>query len=337
MDEFSSDPLESMRYITSIGSNSILDTVSYFTGRENLFGGTTPTSLQQPSQETTATAGSLISKAWGMAAVGVVSTFIGAYSLGRRNMVRVHNCSLNIINPITPKQREALRYRDLLEKQMKKQKVLLENESTPSSPDDYLYSFTFRTLFERPLLDVVGGNSYAAYLVSNEARWMNFMNHPVYSRLYKCVYGRGGIQRSRDATSPVITLPRTAHRSVLKLIANQVSSTDSTGFVAAALGAPVRSETFVVALTCEDSSQTFFYKTRTFVIRESILREMGDNPEKFNSKTVLMETDTQRFRLSTVKKIAKEYKENPWKLEYVTLTTPEVFFSGIGSSGANEV
>jgi hypothetical protein len=216
-------------------------------------------------------------------------------------------------------------------------------------------------LFEKPLPEVVGGNLYASYLVERAARKANPPQWR-FSTFAKLLFGEPERQKS-----PVLTLPNIQHhRAVLKSIANQISAVAAEGFIVEAIGCePVISERFVVALTCEDPRDAFFFKTRSMVTREDILERIADEEEETKQRKAQQRADVspapqeahlqansqsgnaatispdpapknRRFsalhidkefrqdsvRLETIRRIAMEYRANPWKFEVVELAIP---------------
>jgi hypothetical protein len=291
------------------------------------------------------------------AVLGIAGSSIAVLHFRRRVMLRVHNCSLNIF---TKRSSNVGSKRSGGVSQMlssKPEDLSLSSASFPTQEWSEM-CFKKRTLFEKPLPEVVGGNLYASYLVERAARKANPPQWR-FSTFAKLLFGEPERQKS-----PVLTLPRIQHhRAVLKSIANQISAVAAEGFIVEAIGCePVISERFVVALTCEDPRDAFFFKTRSMVTREDILERiaheeqetkqrkaeqraqvpqeahLSSNPESGNAAAVSPDPSpkNRRFsalhidkefrqdsvRLETIRRIAMEYRANPWKFEVVELAIP---------------
>jgi hypothetical protein len=286
------------------------------------------------------------------AALGIAGSSIAVLHFRRRVMLRVHNCSLNIFT----KRSSAKRFGETqASRPAEPEDLSLPSDAFPSREWSEM-SFKKRTLFEKPLQEVVGGNLYASYLVERAARKANPAQWR-FSIFAKLLFGEPQRQKS-----PVLTLPHQLHhRAVLKSIANQISAVNAEGFIVEAIGSePVVSERFVVALTCEDPRDAFFFKTRSMVTREDVLLRIAEEEEqvKFRrirgpdgpaspeasstlpSEEVQEKSETsvakRRFsalhldkddrqdsvRLETIRRIAHEYRANPWKFEVVELAIP---------------
>jgi len=207
---------------------------------------------------------------------GSAWAFVAMCQWRRGNFMNTHNCSLNVIERC--------------------------------SVGDKKWRMHFRTLYEKPLLDVLGQNKYAASLVTRQARW--------HRRSIKWHWRR--MPSTKDATPFFVLASQDDQKSVLKCVVNHLSEQFAEGYVAHSMGLPVQRGWYVVGLTCEEDS--WFVKTRSMVVREDVLAEIAlmDHAD-FTLFTVHLENPGYHQRLRTIRQMALDYHRRPSDFALVEL------------------
>ena len=236
---------------------------------------------------------------WVLAGVTLLGTWVLAVlSHKRRDLMRVHNFSLNLI--------------------------------TPSADPHRLFRMAHRTLFECPLDDAVD-NKWAAWRVARAGRKLSrapFWKKP----LLRSPLRRGAVYSPPPPIAPttaaatnIIRLSNpTEHRSVMTSLLNRVSAAMALPYLHQAMGAPTHTEPFVMFLTCEHE-RVWFLKTRTILTSEAALQQVAALLKQgipITPDQVELETNSTSVRLQLLKEMALVYDHNPQDVFKVQLTIP---------------
>ena len=227
---------------------------------------------------------------WVVAGSTLFGTWLLALvSFSRRDMMSVHNFSMNIIRPSTQPQR--------------------------------LFHMSHRTIHECPL-EVAVDNKWAAWKVARVGRHLR--PPPAWTRPYRRLLW-GPPAASPNQTTRIIRLPSShAHRSVMTSLLNRSSSVLALPFLYEAVGLPVIRTSFVLALTCEHE-KVWFSKTRTIITSERALQQVvqlikAGHP--VDGTDVELEAPAFSARLSLLRELALAYDANPDDFVVLKLTVP---------------
>ena len=108
--------------------------------------------------------------------------------------------------------------------------------------------------------------------------------------------------RRTNLEKPFLQLPKKDAWIVLNSILNEISEQFAEGFLAAAMGAPIRIATYVFGITCERHSDVRMNKIRVMIIEKSLL-------EKIDALGKLrFELEHHHVRLDTLKRMQAIYR-----------------------------
>jgi hypothetical protein len=117
-------------------------------------------------------------------------------------------------------------------------------------------------------------------------------------------HGKRVVLRAARRTTlkhPFLKLPRRDMWLVLNSVLNELSSRFAGGFVAASVGAPARTATFVFAITCEKDRDVRMNKIRVMLVEKSLLTEI----DKLDG--LRFESESHHVRLETLKSMRGLY------------------------------
>ena len=117
-------------------------------------------------------------------------------------------------------------------------------------------------------------------------------------------HGRRVVLRAARGTTteqPFLRLPKTDAWLVLNSVLNELSEEFAEGFLAASMGVPTKTATFVLAITCEKHRDVRMNKIRVMIIEKSLLLEIG----KFSD--IEFERDSHHVRYQTLKTMRELY------------------------------
>lgn len=83
-----------------------------------------------------------------------------------------------------------------------------------------------------------------------------------------------GCAKRTSLEKPFLQLPKKDAWIVLNSILNEISEQFAEGFLAASMGAPVRTATYVFGVTCERDSNVRMNKIRVMIIEKSLLEKI---------------------------------------------------------------
>ena len=174
------------------------------------------------------------------------------------------------------------------------------------------YSLKFRTVFEKPLVTILG-NSYAASSVLNQARYAIHARSP-----WAPVRWWAKSHKHSDSFPFLYMKSPADQRSVMIAVTNHLSMQYPEGFLCDALDMSVIMDKFVVGLTCEDGA--FLIKTRSMVVREDILKEIATLDETaWSVASVTLEKRHYTLRMETIRAMAIQYRKHPDRFAVVQL------------------
>lgn len=104
--------------------------------------------------------------------------------------------------------------------------------------------------------------------------------------------------------APLIPLPKDEAWHMLNCVLNEVSERFSTGYMRRDLGYPVKSDRYLVCLTCERATEMRTSKIRAMVIKKSLLSALPKEEPK-------LESETHRVRFKTLKRLAEAREKDP--------------------------
>jgi hypothetical protein len=107
--------------------------------------------------------------------------------------------------------------------------------------------------------------------------------------------------RNTSTEHPFLRLPRRDAWLVLNSVLNELSSRFSEGFLAASMGVPTRSATYVFAITCERHRDVRMNKIRVMIVEKSLLLEM----DRFQD--LEFESNSHHVRYETLKTMRQLY------------------------------
>ncbi len=114
---------------------------------------------------------------------------------------------------------------------------------------------------------------------------------------------------AQDSTLP---LPQADYWYYLNPILNELSEQFAVGLLKRDQGAPVTSARYVIALTSECAGDLRMRKVRAMVVQRSLLEQLPAEPPAFESPHHLT-------RWETLKQLAGEWSQRPWKFIEVEL------------------
>jgi len=117
-------------------------------------------------------------------------------------------------------------------------------------------------------------------------------------------HGRKLVLRCARRTSrakPFLQLPKRDAWIVLNSILNEISEQFAEGFLAASMGAPVQSATYVFGITCERDSNVRMNKIRVMIIEKSLLEKIDTLGE------LRFEQKHHHVRQATLKRMREIY------------------------------
>ena len=119
--------------------------------------------------------------------------------------------------------------------------------------------------------------------------------------------------RRTSPADPTLPLPERDYWQYLNAVLNELSEMFAEGHLRQDLGYPVRTETYLVSLTSEVAGEIRTRKVRAMVVKKSLLTDLPrTNP--------LFEHATHKTRWDTLKLLAAEYEQRPWKFLEVELS-----------------
>lgn len=114
----------------------------------------------------------------------------------------------------------------------------------------------------------------------------------------------------QDSTLP---LPEKDYWYFLNPILNELSEKFARGAIERDLGKPVKTATYLVALTCECAGDVRMRKIRAMVIQKSVLMALPIEAPAVNAAS-------HKTRWTTLNQLADEWKKHPWKFLEVELS-----------------
>ena len=118
--------------------------------------------------------------------------------------------------------------------------------------------------------------------------------------------------RRTTAEDPTLPLPREDYWFYLNAVLNELSEQFAAGWLRRDLGQQVRSETYLIALTCEAAGAMRQRKVRAMVVRKDLLLNLPATEPTY-------EAPTHTTRWETLNVLAAEHGRNPWKFLEVEL------------------
>ena len=118
--------------------------------------------------------------------------------------------------------------------------------------------------------------------------------------------------RRTTAEDPTLPLPREDYWFYLNAVLNELSERFAAGWLRRDLGQQVRSETYLIALTCEAAGAMRQRKVRAMVVRRDLLLNLPETEPTY-------EAPTHTTRWETLNLLAAEHGRNPWKFLEVEL------------------
>lgn len=118
--------------------------------------------------------------------------------------------------------------------------------------------------------------------------------------------------RETTADDPTLPLPKDDYWYYLNAVLNELSEQFAEGILRRDMGLPVKTEQYVIALTCESAGEMRTRKVRAMVIRKSLLTELPEERPSFEAATHIT-------RWSTLQTLAVMYAKEPWKFLTVEL------------------
>ncbi len=113
--------------------------------------------------------------------------------------------------------------------------------------------------------------------------------------------------------NPMIPIPASELWFYLNSLLNEISEKFSDGIIRQDLGLPVRSESYVICLTCECGGEVKTRKIRAMLMTKSVLATLGDESPKF-------EQPQHSLRWKTLKFLQSRYASHPGEFMEVTIS-----------------
>lgn len=114
---------------------------------------------------------------------------------------------------------------------------------------------------------------------------------------------------------PTLPLKKDDYWYYLNAVLNEVSEQFAEGLIRRDMGLPVKSEEYVICLTCESAGEIRTRKVRAMVIRKELLTHLPLEKPEFEAKT-------HATRWTTLLILAGLYDREPWKFLTVELCLP---------------
>jgi hypothetical protein len=121
------------------------------------------------------------------------------------------------------------------------------------------------------------------------------------------------LARKTTATDPLLPLSKDDAWYFLNAVLNELSEQFALGHIRKDLGVPVKTEDYLLCLTCEQFGELRTRKIRAMVIRKSLLTNL---PQEMPKLTASHHTT----RWATLQFMAAEFGRNPWRFLDVELS-----------------
>jgi len=121
--------------------------------------------------------------------------------------------------------------------------------------------------------------------------------------------------RSTTPEDPTLPLPQKDYWFYLNAVLNEVSEQFAEGLLRRDMGLPVKSEEYLICLTCESAGEIKTHKIRSMVVRKSLLTDLPTEQPSFESAT-------HSTRWTTLTILSGIYRTAPWKFLTVELCRP---------------
>lgn len=114
-------------------------------------------------------------------------------------------------------------------------------------------------------------------------------------------------------TNPIVPLSEEDFWPVLNCILNVISEQFGAGYLRKDLGYPLKSDQYLICLTCERSPQIRTNKIRAMVVKKSALLDLPQQAPRY-------EQPSHHIRFRTLRQLAELYQENPGQFLEIELS-----------------
>lgn len=115
--------------------------------------------------------------------------------------------------------------------------------------------------------------------------------------------------RAATAGDPILPIPSEERWNYLNAVLNEVSERFAEGQIKRDMGVSVRSENYLMCLTCEKAGPVKTQKIRALVVRKSLLLKLPKEPPKYESPSHVTRWETLQFMANAHVKTPEHFIE----------------------------